>query len=108
MRKTRQLKLFLLIAAAAVCASMINQLNVAARANPSASDGASVENSTPLKFDKLDPSIDRIIPPDALLERIATGYTWTEGPVWAKDSLFFADIPGNSIQKWTPDAGAST
>jgi gluconolactonase len=108
MRKTRQLKLFLLIAAAASCASMIHQVNVAARSGPSAIDGARVENSTPLKFDKLDASIDRIIPADATLERITTGYTWTEGPVWAKDSLFFADIPGNSIQKWTPDAGAST
>ena len=104
----RQLKLFLLIAAAALSAAMINQVNVSARSNPSADDGAKVENSTPLKFDKLDASIDRIIPAGAALERIATGYTWTEGPVWAKDSLFFADIPGNSIQKWTPDAGAST
>jgi gluconolactonase len=108
MRRTRQLKLLLLIVAAALCASMINQLNVGARSNPSADDGASVENSTPLKVDRLDASIDRIIPANATLERIATGYTWTEGPVWAEDSLFFADIPGNSIQKWTPDAGAST
>jgi len=108
MRKTRQLKLFLIVAAAALCASMINQVKVSARSNPSAIDGASVENSTPLKVDRLDASIDRIIPADATLERIAAGYTWTEGPVWTKDSLLFADIPGNSIQKWTPDAGAST
>src|SRR5580658_9752044 len=107
-RKMRQLKPFLFVAAAVLCAAMIDQRSVVANSNPSALDAALVESSTPLKFDKLDASIGRIIPADAMLERIATGYTWTEGPVWANDSLFFADIPGNSIQKWTPDAGAST
>ena len=56
----------------------------------------------PLKVDRLDPSIGDIIPADAKLERIATGFTWTEGPVWAGDSLYFADIPANIIHKWTP------
>jgi gluconolactonase len=108
MRKMRQLKLLFIVAAAALCVAMVNQAKVSAGTNLLPNDGAVAENSTPLKFDKLDASIERIIPAHATLERIATGYTWTEGPVWAKDSLFFADIPGNSILKWTPDAGAST
>ena len=28
--------------------------------------------------------------------------------MWADGGLFFADIPGNSIQRWTPGAGVST
>ncbi len=61
-----------------------------------------------LKVDRLDPSADRIIPADAKLERIATGFTWTEGPIWINDSLYFADIPANKIHKWTPGTGVTT
>jgi gluconolactonase len=59
--------------------------------------------STPLEVTRLDLSADRIIPPNAYLEKIATGFTWTEGPVWLNNSLFFADITSNTIRRWTPD-----
>lgn len=37
-------------------------------------------------------------------ERIATGFSFTEGPVWHPSGyLLFTDIPGNSIYRWTPD-----
>ncbi len=63
---------------------------------------------TPSSFlDRLDPSIDRIIPTDAKIERVAKGFTWVEGPVWVKDRLFFAEIPSNSIRTWTPGKGTS-
>jgi gluconolactonase len=63
--------------------------------------------STPLQADRLDPSANRIIPANATLEKIATGFTWTEGPVWLDNSLYFADIPSNSIRRWTPDGRVS-
>ena len=65
--------------------------------------------STPrhVKIDRLDPAIDQIVPKDAKLERIATGFTWVEGPVWVDGSLYFADIPSNSIRKWTPEQGVT-
>jgi gluconolactonase len=38
-------------------------------------------------------------------ERIATGFSFTEGPVWHPDGyLLFSDITGNTINKWTPDS----
>jgi gluconolactonase len=38
------------------------------------------------------------------LERIATGFRFTEGPVWHPDGyLLFSDIPANTIYKWVPD-----
>ncbi len=41
-------------------------------------------------------------------ERIATGFQFTEGPVWHPDGyLIFSDIPASRIYKWTPD-GAVT
>jgi gluconolactonase len=74
-----------------------------AAATSSASDGVAV----PLHVDRLDPAIDTIIPADAQLERVATGFKWVEGPVWVGDSLYFAEIPSNSIRKWTPGQGVS-
>ena len=38
---------------------------------------------------------------------MATGFTWVEGPVWVNGSLFFAEIPSNSIRRWTPGKGVS-
>src|SRR5713101_3616511 len=58
---------------------------------------------------KLDPVLDRIVAPDARLERVATGFNkWTEGPVWTHaGSLLFAEIPSNNIVQWIPGKGAS-
>jgi gluconolactonase len=41
-------------------------------------------------------------------ERLATGYQFTEGPVWMPDGfLLFSDIPASRIYRWSRDAGAS-
>jgi len=72
-----------------------------------AAASASDTVSTPLKFDHLDPVADRIIPAGAALDRVATGFTWVEGPVWVGDSLYFAEIPSNSIRKFTPGKDTS-
>lgn len=40
-------------------------------------------------------------------ERMATGFQFTEGPVWLPGGyLLFSDIPANRIYKWTPGEGA--
>lgn len=97
-------KLFAVIAIVLPCVSIMG----IAGPNPAGVSVAADENSTPLKVDRLDPSAEQIIPENAMLERVATGFTWTEGTVWVKDSLFFADIPANRINKWTPGMGVST
>ncbi len=79
----------------------------AAATGPARTHSTPVEVSTPLKIERADPAIDRIIPTGAKLERVATGFTWTEGPVWKRGSLYFADIPANSIYKWAPGEGVS-
>lgn len=56
-------------------------------------------------IEKLSPAIDQLIAPNAQVEKVATApsFTWTEGPVWVKPGfLLFAEIPTNSIRKWTP------
>jgi gluconolactonase len=61
-----------------------------------------------LKVDRMEPGIDAIVPADATIERVATGFTWVEGPVWIPAGyLMFAEITSNSIRKVTPDGVVS-
>jgi gluconolactonase len=51
---------------------------------------------------------DNIVPKGSKLEKIATGFMFTEGPIWnaAKKILYFSDIPANKMWKWTEAKGA--
>lgn len=72
------------------------------------SSAAKVLGKTMPAIERLDPALELIIPVEAALEKVATGFTWTEGPVWVPAGyLLFADIPSNSIRKWTQGAGVS-
>ncbi|HWY88340.1 MAG TPA: SMP-30/gluconolactonase/LRE family protein, partial [Gemmataceae bacterium] len=53
-------------------------------------------------IERLDPAFDKLVPKDAKLEILATGFIWTEGPVWIKNGGFlaFSDIPNNVVNKW--------
>jgi gluconolactonase len=46
---------------------------------------------------------------NASLEQVATGFRWTEGPVWVGDAncLLFQDIPGNRTMRWSEETGVS-
>jgi len=50
---------------------------------------------------------DDIVPKGSKLENIATGFMFTEGPIWdaEKKCLYFSDIPGDKMRKWTADKG---
>ena len=72
-----------------------------APSQPSGS-GSVVEKDTDLKD---------IVSADAKIEKLAGGFTFTEGPVWIKEGggfLLFSDIPNNAIMKWTPEGKVST
>ena len=51
----------------------------------------------------------RIVSEGAKVERLGTGFQFTEGPVWnAKGGyLLFSDIPASRIRKWAPKDGIS-
>jgi gluconolactonase len=91
----------------AISISFIITATSSAASDPSQAPAASADDLTPLKMDRLDASIDKIIPAGAKLERVVTGFKWIEGPVWADGRLFFAEIPSNSIRTWTPGKGVS-
>lgn len=64
-----------------------------------------------------DPAIETIDPRfaqyrvgQAVVERLWTGGSWTEGPVWFGDGRFllFSDIPNDRILRWSEETGAVT
>jgi len=57
--------------------------------------------------ERIDPKIDQLIKEDAVIEILAEGHTWTEGPLWVDDGnyLLYSDIPPNQIYKWSEEGG---
>ena len=52
--------------------------------------------------------VRELVDENAEVERIATGFTFTEGPIWMDDgSLHFSDMPGDKRRRWHPDAGVT-
>ena len=60
-------------------------------------------------IERVDAGLDAIIAHDAVIEKLAEGFSWAEGPVWRKDGayLLFSDVPKNTIYKWKQGEGIS-
>lgn len=56
-----------------------------------------------------DPRFANLVHPMSQLEELATGFTWTEGPVWFGDRgcLIFSDIPSQRLMRWSEAEGLS-
>jgi gluconolactonase len=56
-----------------------------------------------IKSEKLTELVD----PNVEIERLATGFTFTEGPIWhpTEHHLLFSDMPGDVRRKWSADGG---
>jgi gluconolactonase len=49
-----------------------------------------------------------LVDEDAELERLATGFIFTEGPLWNPDGfLLFSDMPGDVRRRWDAESGVS-
>lgn len=59
------------------------------------------------QIERLDPALDGIVDTNAKAEIIATGFEWSEGPLWVEkhNMLLFSDVPTNTIYKWTEEKG---
>lgn len=60
-----------------------------AKAAPVAAAGTSIK--------RLDPALDAIIPPGSVIEKVAGGFGFTEGPVWYRGEIRFSDLSGNKL-----------
>lgn len=62
------------------------------------------------KIERFDPRFDALVPTDAHIELLASGFQWSEGPVWVPREggfLLFSDVKTNTIVKWTEAGGIS-
>ncbi len=68
------------------------------------------ERRTIGRIERTDPGLDRLIPRDAVIEVLAEGFRWSEGPVWdaARGRLLFSDVPNNVVHAWSEKDGLSS
>ncbi len=61
------------------------------------------------RIERFDTALDAIVAPDAPIEKLASGFIWSEGPVWIDDGsyLLFTDVPGNTLYRWSGRDGLS-
>lgn len=70
--------------------------------------GATSGVETPAQVTRLDPALDAIVARDAKIEKLAEGFLFTEGPIWAPEGyLLFSDPNNNTIYRWSDDDGVS-
>jgi len=64
---------------------------------------SSVRYETVGSIDRINQSINTLIPEDAKIEILASGFDWSEGPLWLEDqqALIFSDVPANKIYRWS-------
>ena len=94
--KAQVLSLTIVIIVLACCSSIMSQ--------------QATNFSTIGKVVRLDNRLEDLIAPDARIELLASGFEWSEGPLWIQDSggyLVFSDIPRNSVMKWQQGQGIS-
>jgi gluconolactonase len=55
------------------------------------------------KIERLDPSLDALVAPGTVIDKVAGGFKFTEGPLWRSDgTLWFSDVQGNVVRSLTP------
>jgi gluconolactonase len=58
---------------------------------------------------RLSPRFSSLVPPGAVIEKVADGFTFIEGPVWIGEQqhLLFSDVRGNAIYRYSDADSAS-
>lgn len=51
-------------------------------------------------IERLDPALDALLAPDAKIQVLASGFNWSEGPVWKDGGIVFSDVPENTVFGW--------
>jgi gluconolactonase len=69
----------------------------------------SQQTSLTISVERIEPGLDAVIDKELTVSVIATGYEWSEGPLWleGEKKLLFSDVPTNTVYQWTEQNGAS-
>jgi gluconolactonase len=59
------------------------------------------------RVERKDARLDGLIPKDVVIEVLAEGFRWSEGPVWDKAAhrVLFSDVPNNVVHAWSEKDG---
>lgn len=57
---------------------------------------------TATRIERFDPGLDAVIAPGTTIERVATGFKFTEGPLWRQGRLWFSDLRDDKVLAVTP------
>jgi gluconolactonase len=61
------------------------------------------QSAEPMSIERLDPGLDAVIAPGTAIERVATGFIFTEGPMWRQGRLWFSDVQGDKLRAVSRD-----
>ena len=65
---------------------------------------AAVSEPVPARVERLDDALDHALPREVDVHRVATGFEFTEGPVWSPDGeLLFSSPNTNTVYRWAPE-----
>jgi gluconolactonase len=53
-----------------------------------------------MSIERLDPAFDKLVASEAKVEKLAEGFTWSEGPTWFEGGVVFSDVPENIAYRW--------
>ena len=84
---------------------LLGTLFLVSCSNDEAAESEIVDNAGTIE--RLDPRLDALIPAGANIQKLAGGFTFTEGPVWDRRNnlLYFSDVRDNTIYSWSEDSG---
>lgn len=90
-----------------ICAGMLVSLVgcTPSGRDPQLSHGATSAATPVMQVVRLDPDLDAVVAPGTVIERIATGFKFGEGPMWRQGRLWFSDLAGNRMFAVTPEGG---
>jgi len=93
-----------LVLAGLVSAGCNGQSPATAAPPPATASTAPAAKNAVGTIERLDPAIDALVAPGVVIEKVAGGFKFTEGPLWRPDgTLWFSDVQGNVVRSVTPD-----
>src|SRR6185436_9030877 len=57
---------------------------------------------------KMDAGLDAVIAPGTKIEKVATGFIFSEGPMWKDGKVWFSDVRGNKVRTYDPKTNKVT
>jgi gluconolactonase len=81
---------------------LIGHLSVTLAVVLAAAPSSIVAQTADMRIERVDPALDALIAANARIERVATGFTFTEGPMWHEGRLWFSDVNGDRMRAVDP------